>query len=156
MRVLHGYGQSVLGERETGIRVRAVDGSFAWRREGRLRAVPPVDDDVPRRIVVRIGERRPVQREEETYHDAFVRPRGHDGRLSDYDVVGDGSGRAAVVRDREGDRVRAGGGVMVRWACPAPRGAVPEGPLLARDRAVRIAARAREGAVQLAAVLREL
>src|SRR5207245_10623000 len=79
-----------------------------------------------------------------------------DRGLGDYDVLGDDIGRAAVVGDGERDPVRVRGSVMVRGARPAPRGAVPEVPLLTCDRAIRIAAGAGEAAVQPVAVWSEI
>src|SRR6266576_6573307 len=112
--------------------------------------------------MIRIGERRPLQRVTQGEQHAFLAPRVHDRwlikdrGLADYDVLGEDISQAAVVPDGERDLVRVRGIVMVRGARPAPRGAVPEIPLLTRDRAIRIAAGAGEAAVQPVAVWSEI
>src|SRR3989454_6780413 len=140
-------------ERAIGVRTRYRPLGRAERiRSG---AVAPVDRHRPRSVMVRIAERRPLQRESHrTDQDVLVTPGGHDGwlikgrRLGDYDVFRQRIGRAAVVRDGERDRVRTADGVVVRGTRAAPSRAVPEVPLLARDRAIRIATGACKGAVQ--------
>ena len=55
---------------------------------------------------------------------------------------------ALVVRHSESDRERAAGRVRVRRVLQRGRRPVTEGPAVARDRAVGVAARAREVAAQ--------